>query len=123
MTFLHGCQFVKVNKYQASWTNTKNTSGLYFDCQGLVKLVAWLIDNTYVTIGDSIFKQVVGIPMGTDCAPFLANLFLYAYEFEWLNNLLKLKKYTILNKFKRCCRYIDDLLTINNDNLMKIHKK
>lgn len=47
-------------------------------------------------------KQVVGLPMGTDYAPFLANLFLYAYEFEWLNDQWKQKNYTISNKFKRC---------------------
>ena len=34
-----------------------------------------------------------GIPMGTDCAPYLANLFLYAYEFDFMNNLIKKKKW------------------------------
>ena len=34
--------------------------------------------NIYDVCGDSLFKQKIGIPMGTDCAPFLANLFLFA---------------------------------------------
>ena len=49
-------------------------------------MINWLIDNTFVTIGYSVFQQVIGIPMGTDCAPYLANLFLFAYEFEFLND-------------------------------------
>ena len=43
----------------------------------------------YVTVGNDVFRQVIGIPMGTDCAPFLANLYLYALEFEFLEKLTK----------------------------------
>ena len=56
--------------------------------------------------------------MGTDCAPFLANLFLYSYECEWVCKKVKNKEYDILEKFKYCFRYIDDLLCINNDQMM-----
>ena len=90
-----------------------------FTCDDVINLVNWLIDNTYVTIGEKVFKQSIGIPMGTDCAPYLANLFLYSYEFDFMNKLLKEKKWTILRKFTKCFRYIDDLLTINNDNFME----
>ena len=65
-----------------------------------------------------MFKQVVGIPMGTDCAPFLANLFLFAYEYEWLTKKYKSKDYDTLKKFNDCCRYLDGLMCINNDQLM-----
>src|SRR4051812_38038194 len=86
-------------------------------------MINWLIDNTYVTIGTSVFKQVIGIPMGTDCAPYLANLFLYAYEFTFLNNILKQRDFNILYKFNKCYRYIDDLLTPNNDKALYELKK
>ena len=68
--------------------------------------------------GDSMFKQVIGIPMGTDCALFLANLFLFAYEYKWLTKRWENKDFDILNKTNICFRYIDDLLCINNDGLM-----
>ena len=82
----------------------------------------YLIDNCYVTCGDSLFRQKIGIPMGTDCAPFLANLFLYSYEHEWM---MKMKKTNpqLARQFSRSARYIDDLLTINNDGLMKKYTK
>ena len=38
---------------------------------------------------DSFFGQTVGIPMGTNCAPFLADLFFYSYENEFLDKLVK----------------------------------
>ena len=57
--------------------------------------------------------------MGTDCAPFLANLLLYSYEYKWINKQRVLKNYySTLNAFKNCCRYIDDLLMANNDDHM-----
>jgi hypothetical protein len=52
----------------------------------VIDTMKWLIDNIYVTFGDKCFRQVIGIPMGTDCAPFLANLFLYSYEYEYTNS-------------------------------------
>ena len=60
--------------------------------------------------------------MGTDCAPYLANLFLFAYEFDFLNSTLKKKDFSTLHKFKKCHRYIDDLLAVNNDGILDDYK-
>jgi hypothetical protein len=51
-----------------------------------------LIDNIFVSFGGTLFQQVVGIPMVTNCAPLLADLFLYSYESEFLQKLVKDKK-------------------------------
>ena len=62
-----------------------------------------------------MFQQTVGIPMGTNCAPLLADLFLYSYEAEFIQNLLKDKKKKHLAKsFNFTFRYIDDVLSLNN---------
>ena len=42
----------------------------------LMEMIEYLIDNIYIKVGSKVFRQQVGIPMGTDCAPLLANLFL-----------------------------------------------
>ena len=60
-----------------------------------------------------MFRQRVGIPMGTDCAPLLANLFLFYYEYRYMKNLIK-NNITLAKKFNFTTRYIDDLLTLNN---------
>ena len=58
--------------------------------------------------------------MGTDCAPYLANLFLFYYEHEWM---MKTKETNpkLARQFNKSVRYIDDLLTINNNGLMNEH--
>ena len=36
--------------------------------------------NIYIRFGTKLYRQIVGIPMGTNCAPLVADLFLYCYE-------------------------------------------
>ena len=55
----------------------------------------------------------MGIPMGTDCAPLLANLFLFYYEYRYMKNLIK-NNIILAKKTNNTMRYIDDLLTLNN---------
>ena len=53
--------------------------------------------------------------MGTNCAPLLADLFLYSYEAEFIQNLLKDKtKKHLAKSFNFTFRYIDDVLSLNN---------
>ena len=52
-------------------------------------MLEFLIDNIFVECGGVIFQQVIGIPMGTNCAPLLADLFLYSYEAELIQTLIK----------------------------------
>ena len=115
-------KYIKVTQSRAYWSNKKTPHAFTVTCDLLTHLVEWLIDNTYVIVGNQVLRQTIGIPMGTDCAPFLANLFLFAYEFRYMNNLLKQKNFTVLYKFRRCARYIDDLFLINNDKFLDNHK-
>ena len=68
----------------------------------------------HVRFGGQLFRQMVGIPMGTNCAPLLANLFLYSIENEFLDNLIKEGKRKLARKFSLSFRYIDDLISFNN---------
>jgi len=43
----------------------------------------------FVIFGGRVFQQRVGIPMCTNCAPLLADLFLYLYEADFIQGLLK----------------------------------
>ena len=52
--------------------------------------------------------------MGTNCAPLLADLFVYSYESEFLQKLAKDKKIHEARAFNFTYRYIDDVLSINN---------
>jgi hypothetical protein len=41
---------------------------------------SFFIDSIFVFYGGRVFQQTVGIPMGANCAPLLADLFLYSYD-------------------------------------------
>ena len=60
------------------------------------------------------YQQIVGIPMGTNCAPLLADLFLYCCERNFMSNLQKSKQCDLIDKFNNTSRYLDDIFTIDN---------
>ena len=47
----------------------------------------FLIDNIFVEFGWQNFQQSVGIPMGTNCPPLLADLFLYTFEANFIQTI------------------------------------
>ena len=82
----------------------------------IIKMLEFLIDNIFVVFGGTIFQQIVGIPMGTNCAPLLADIFLYSYEAEFIQTLLSTGRKHLASQFNFTYRYIDDVLSINNPN-------
>jgi hypothetical protein len=77
-------------------------------------MLEFLIDKIFVIFGGRIFQQTVGIHMSTNCAPLLADLFLYSYEADFIQGLLKKKRKKLCRSFNFTFRYIDDVLSLNN---------
>jgi hypothetical protein len=75
----------------------------------------FLVDNIYVVFGDQVFQHSVGIPLGTNCVPLLADLFLYSYEAEFPQKLLRDNNKKLTVPFNHTFRYIN-VLSINNHN-------
>ena len=63
---------------------------------------------------DVFFQQTIDIPMGTNCAPLFTDLFLYSYEEDFIQGLLKENKKKLARSFNFTFRYIDDVLSLNN---------
>ena len=78
------------------------------------RMVEFLIDNIFVKFGACLFRQVIVIPMGMNCAPLLAGLFLYSYESEFLDNMIRGGQRKLARSFNRYYRYIEDLIVFNN---------
>ena len=55
----------------------KNTLWTY---QKVCKALIFLLDNIYIRFGTKLFRQIVGIPMGTNCASLVADLFLFVMK-------------------------------------------
>ena len=77
-------------------------------------MLEFLVDNIFVVFAGKVFQQIVGIPMGTNCAPPLADIFLYSYEAEFIQSLLSIGRKQLASRFNFTYRYIDDVLSINN---------
>ena len=43
-----------------------------------------LLDNIYIRFGSKLYRQIVGIPMGTNRAPLVADLLLFCYERDFM---------------------------------------
>ena len=52
--------------------------------------------------------------MGINCAPHIAELFLYCNERDFMPNLHKSKRYVLIDMFNYTCRYFDDIFTTHN---------
>ena len=72
------------------------------------------MDNIYIRFGTKLYRKIVGIPMGTNCAPLVADLFLFCYERDFMTSLSDVKQAEIIEAFKSTSRYLDDLLNIDN---------
>ena len=60
-----------------------------YTADNICKMIEFLIDNIFVQVGGCLFRQVIRIPMGTTCAPLHADLFIYLYEKEFLDNMIR----------------------------------
>ena len=81
----------------------------------------FLLDNIFIQFGTKLYRQVVGIPMGTNCAPLVADLFLFCYERDFMVSLSDDKQAGVIDAFYTTFRYLDDILNINNvyfDNMV-----
>ena len=53
--------------------------------------------------------------MGSNCAPLVANLFLFCYERDFMLSLLDDNQSEVIEVFNSTSRYLDDLLNVDNN--------
>jgi hypothetical protein len=105
----------------AIWTHAPKHDTFRLSEKQVIDILEKLLKNVWVSCGDKILRQRIGIPMGMDCSPFLANLFLFSLEYTWIMTMLKngQKKARTARKCQNTWRYIDDLCSLNNMELLK----
>jgi hypothetical protein len=72
-------------------------------------MLNFLVNNIYVVFGVQVFQQSFVIPMDTNYAPLLTDLFLYSYEAGFMVVYLN-----------HTYKYINDVLSTNNDDLLQL---
>ena len=74
-------------------------------------MLHFLLDNVYIQVGDRVFQQCIGIPVGTNCTPLLADLL---HDYESTAMIVFSQGGPIPKSFSLTRRYIDDLITIDS---------
>ena len=74
----------------------------------------FLLDNIYIRFGTKLYRQIIGIPMGTNCARLVGDLFLFCYERDFMKNLSSDNQDDVIKAFNLTSRYLDDLFNIDN---------
>ena len=72
------------------------------------------MDNKSIRFGSNIYRQIVGIPLGTNCAPLVADLFLFCYERDFRLSLSNNNQTDIMGASNSTFRYLDDFFNIDN---------
>ena len=76
------------------------------------------MNNIYIVFifrfGTELYRQIVGIPMGTNCAPLVADLFLFYHERDFMKDLSNDNQADVIKAFNSTSRYLDNLLNIDN---------
>ena len=67
----------------------------------------------FIPFGTKLHRQVVGIPMGTNCAPLVADLFLFCCKRDFMMSLSDDKQADVIDAFKTTSKNLDDILNIN----------
>jgi len=75
---------------------------------------SFLIDNIFA-VRRELFSTIHRKPYGNKLCPLITNLFLYSYEAEFMQNLIK-DKTNEFKAFNLTFRYIDDVLSVNNQS-------
>ena len=74
----------------------------------ICRMIDALVDDMFAKFEECLFYQAVGIPMGTNCAPLVANHLLYLYENDLPDSLFRSGHGRLARSFNICYRYIGD---------------
>ena len=68
--------------------------------------LTFLLDNIYIRFGSKLYRQIVGIPMGTNCEPLVADLYLFCYERDFILSLSEDNQSDFIEAFNSTSQYL-----------------
>jgi hypothetical protein len=99
-------RFMAISSNKVFFTDSTQYNGyMYMDNYDIKKVLAHVMDETYVTFAGSTFRQTMGVPMGGNASPLIADLTLSMMEFAYTKKHIRSNVIAV--------RYIDDILSIN----------
>ena len=109
-----GSPHLACNHRNAFFTSEKPKNYHAWSCQNVCDALTFLSDNIFIRFGTKLYRQVVEIPMGTNCAPLVADLFLFCFKRYFMMPLSGDKQADEIDAFNTTSRYLDDISNIND---------
>ena len=106
-----GSPYIACNERQTFFTSEDTKRYKLWSCQNVCEGLIYLLDNIYFRFGTKLYRQIVGILMGTKCASLVADLFLFCYERDIYPPELQLNK---ANTSDNEAPFLDLHLSISN---------
>ena len=107
-----GSLYLACNDKNAFFTSEQPKRYKLWSCQKMCDALHYLLDNIFIIFCSKLYRQIVGIPMGTNCAPLIADLFLFCYERDFMLSLSDNNQADVIEAFNSTSRYLDDLLIL-----------
>ena len=112
-----GSPYLACNDRNAFFTSENPKKYHAWYCQNVCDALTFLLENIFIQFGTKLYRQVVWVPMGTYCAPLVADLFLFCYERDFMMSLSDDNQSDVIDAFNT----LDDILNIYNvyfDNMV-----
>ena len=116
-----GSPYLACNDGNAFFTSENPKKYCAWSCKNVCDALTFSLENIFIRFGTKLYRQLVGIPMGTNCAPLVADLFLFCYERDFMMSLSDDKQADVVDAFNTTSIYLDDNLNMNNayfDNMV-----
>ena len=85
-----------------------------WSCKKVYDALHYLLDNILIRFGSKMYRQIVGIPMGTNCGPLVVDLFLFCCQRVFMLSLSGSNQADVVEAFNSASRYLNVLLNIDN---------
>ena len=79
--------YLACNYRKAFFTSTDHRGYMIWSWQNVCDTLSYGLDNIYIRLGNKLYRQIVGFPIDTNCAPLVAYLFLFCFERYFMTSL------------------------------------
>ena len=113
----------KFNKFYITYGNSIDNKNRYeqvYNISDITDILKYLVNNTYIKVANNIYKQVIGIPMGTNAGVNIADFYVVKYEFNFMLQLKLKNLFYCIIMFSRIMRYLDDIAAADNIYFSKL---
>ena len=103
-----GSLYLACNDKNAFITSEQPKRYKLWSCQKMCDALHYLLDNIFIRFDSKLHRQIVRIPMGTNYATLIADLFLFCYERDFMLCLSDNNQTDINEAFNSTSRYFND---------------